>query len=352
MQTFADAPARSTYFAAQPLTMEAPRSIGEGCDVVFLRPAAEPCRPTNDIHLYVDCPGSLKVTELGGGSVPVLRATNATDDSILIIAGQVLRGGKQNRGLNADVLLAPRSSADIPVTCVEAGRWSARPTGGFAPHGIEPLFIRAEKLRHVSSSRRAQWKREAAAAEREFRGPASGAPGSPAMDHSADQQAVWRMISELDAMSGARSGSSDLIASMELLHDASDRDIESVAGAGRCGMVVFMHGHFVGADVFGDPAWYAASEHNLLRSAFAMRRYAPMYRARERRDCADALAVLSESVLRDATHGTWVDGRPIGAERTSTLVHPYLEGGRSCTEDGRLLHVQLSTVAWLAASLN
>ena len=352
MQTFADAPARSTFFATQPLAMEAPRSIGEGCDVVFLRPAAEPCLPSHDIHLYVDRPGSLEVTEVGGGSVPVLRATNATDVSILIIAGQVLRGGKQNRGLNADVLLAPRSSVDIPVTCVEAGRWSARPAGGFAPHGIEPLFIRAEKLRHVSSSRRAQWMREAAAAEREFRGPAGGAPVSPAMDHSADQQAVWRMISELDAMSGARSGSSDLIASMELLHEASDREIESFAGPGRCGMVVFMHGHFVGADVFGDPAWYAASERNLLRSAFAMRRYAPMYRGRERRDCTDALEVLSESVLRDATHGTWVDGRPIGVERTSTLVHPYLEGGRSRTDDGRLLHVQLSTVAGLASSLN
>lgn len=70
------------------------------------------------------------------------------------------------------------------------------------------------------------------------------------------------------------------------------------------------------------------------------------------RDCADALDVLAETVLRDASHGAWVDGRPIGIERTATLVHPYLEAASSRTRDGRLLHVQLSTVAGLSSILN
>ncbi|MFM9112863.1 MAG: ARPP-1 family domain-containing protein, partial [Phycisphaerales bacterium] len=203
-------------------------------------------------------------------------------------------------------------------------------------------------------SRRAQWMRQAAA-ERDFRDPAGGAsspPTSPASDHAADQHVVWNMIAQLDSMSGAHSRSRDLIASMDLVQEASDQDIDAMTAAGRCGLVVFMHGHFVGADVFGDPAWYAASERHLLRSAFAMRRYGPILRARDRRDCADSLGILAESVLRDASHGAWVDGRPIGIERTATLVHPYLEAACSRTEDGRLLHLQLSTVAGLASILN
>ena len=38
--------------------------------------------------------------------MPFVRVDNSGDVAILLIAGQLIRGGKQNRGLNADVLLA------------------------------------------------------------------------------------------------------------------------------------------------------------------------------------------------------------------------------------------------------
>lgn len=132
---------------------------------------------------------------------------------------------------------------------------------------------------------------------------------------------------------------------MDLVQEASDMDIDALTGTGRCGLMVFMHGHFIGADLFGDPSWYAGSERHLLRSAFAVCRYGSGLQPRECGNVTGTHAILAESVLRDASHGAWLEGRSIGIERTATLVHPYLEASCSCTVDGQLLHMQASTVA-------
>ena len=40
--------------------------------------------------------------------------------------GEQLAGGKQNRVLNASILVPAKSELPIPVTCVERGRWALR----------------------------------------------------------------------------------------------------------------------------------------------------------------------------------------------------------------------------------
>src|SRR5262249_20122434 len=42
---------------------------------------------------------------------------------VLLLEGEGLRGGKQNRILNTSVLIPARSSVEIPVSCVEQHRW-------------------------------------------------------------------------------------------------------------------------------------------------------------------------------------------------------------------------------------
>ena len=71
--------------------------------------------------------GLLEVTEVtGGGSVPTLKVTNKGDAPAFLMAGEQLSGGKQNRVLNASILVAPHSELPIPVSCVERGRWAYR----------------------------------------------------------------------------------------------------------------------------------------------------------------------------------------------------------------------------------
>lgn len=71
--------------------------------------------------------GVLRITELHeAGTVPLLRVVNQSPHKVLIIDGEELVGAKQNRVVNTTILLAPNSEMAVPVSCVEAGRWSYR----------------------------------------------------------------------------------------------------------------------------------------------------------------------------------------------------------------------------------
>jgi hypothetical protein len=67
--------------------------------------------------------GQLEISEVGGGSVPQLRATNLSSKPILILDGEHLEGAMQDRVLNTTVLLGTQAKTLLPVSCVEAGRW-------------------------------------------------------------------------------------------------------------------------------------------------------------------------------------------------------------------------------------
>ena len=43
-----------------------------------------------------------------------------------LMAGEQLAGGKQNRVLNASIMVAAHSELPLPVSCVERGRWAYR----------------------------------------------------------------------------------------------------------------------------------------------------------------------------------------------------------------------------------
>jgi len=69
--------------------------------------------------------GRVKVSETG--SVNALIVENDGDDEVFIQAGDIVKGGRQDRVLSVDLLLPPRSGRVlIPAFCVEPGRWSAR----------------------------------------------------------------------------------------------------------------------------------------------------------------------------------------------------------------------------------
>src|SRR2546422_5371552 len=70
---------------------------------------------------------TLEVTEISAaGSVPELKVLNRGDRKVFLMAGEHLIGAKQNRVLNASIMAAARSELLIPVSCVEAGRWSSQ----------------------------------------------------------------------------------------------------------------------------------------------------------------------------------------------------------------------------------
>ncbi len=74
----------------------------------------------------------LQISETG--SVPTLHFKNNTGKEVLILQGEYVIGGKQNRMVASNVYMAKNFDGDIPVRCVEQGRWhfgggSVFPTG-------------------------------------------------------------------------------------------------------------------------------------------------------------------------------------------------------------------------------
>lgn len=180
-----------------------PINLCPGLDFVFVTsgpdatnglgtPVDQAVRLFGDPELGDPATTGVSIEELSdGGAVPFLKATNNSPFGVVLIAGQLVKGGKQNRGVSTDIFILSGQSARIPVTCVEQGRWSGHPGARFRAAGVEPISLRASKFRGVSESRRNR--------------------------HSfdADQSAVWRDIDHMSATLQARAAGGDLLDSLE-----------------------------------------------------------------------------------------------------------------------------------------
>ena len=95
----------------------------------------------------------MTVTEVGkNGTVPELQVTNDGDVAVLLLDGEELAGAKQNRVLNATILLAARSEAVIPVSCTEQGRWRSDSSAFSDSRVVMSPALRARKVRSVTES--------------------------------------------------------------------------------------------------------------------------------------------------------------------------------------------------------
>jgi hypothetical protein len=62
-----------------------------------------------------------------GGEVNRLVLLNNSDRPLLLLAGEIVTGGKQDRVIGSDRIVPPKSDpVDLSVFCVEPGRWVAR----------------------------------------------------------------------------------------------------------------------------------------------------------------------------------------------------------------------------------
>ena len=71
--------------------------------------------------------GKIKITESSNsGTVNNLTVENTSKDTIIIITGDVIKGGKQDRIVSEDIVLSPSvGKKSLPVYCVESGRWTS-----------------------------------------------------------------------------------------------------------------------------------------------------------------------------------------------------------------------------------
>jgi hypothetical protein len=97
--------------------------------------------------------GQFRITEVSeAGTVPRLLAINETDKPVFLLDGEELVGAKQNRVLNLSLMVAPKSRTEIPVSCVEAGRWHMIGRSFQTADRAQFALARAQKMQQVSHS--------------------------------------------------------------------------------------------------------------------------------------------------------------------------------------------------------
>ena len=175
---------------------------------------------------------SLEVTEVNqAGEVPHLKVINRGDSRVFLMAGEELVGAKQNRVLNVSLVVDGHSEVEVPVSCVEQGRWRyASPKFGVSP-GSAHRVLRA-KLAHQAGK----------AYDR------SGVPHS-------DQAEVWKEIrGKLHRLNSH--SPSDALLQAYLDHakplDAICQDIPPTEGA--VGVVYVVARRIAGMDIFRTPS--------------------------------------------------------------------------------------------------
>jgi hypothetical protein len=173
--------------------------------------------------------GAFSIREVSGlGSVPELLVVNGLTQGVLILEGEELVGAKQNRVPNLTLLVPAGKEVRLPVSCVEAGRWSyATPEFTEAPR-TQFASGRARKVASVSMTMRHSGQR-----------------------HS-NQGEVWQEIADKAAVLGTESPTSamaDMYRDRQpQLEDYAQALHEATAGAHGAAFAV--GSRIVGLDIF------------------------------------------------------------------------------------------------------
>ena len=212
--------------------------------------------PGNDLPEIATGEGSdLVIEELPASTVPFLGVTNPTNVAVLIPEGEQLIGGLQDRVLNTSVLIAASSHMDIPVSCLEQGRWGDRREFERG-RAYTPRRTRRAKNASVFDSVRRDGSRRS------------------------DQAAVWNTIDRelahrgVDAPTRAARDADRFLRHDRRRADTIERLVRRGPLPGQCGLVVAHGRRVVAVEVFGNHDLLVPHWDGLVRSYLIERRTA------------------------------------------------------------------------------
>lgn len=181
--------------------------------------------------------GSLVVRESGRGVVETLLVENRGDAPVLLMAGEILVGGKQNRTLRQDVLLPPRSGPiSIPTYCVEEGRWREKTSKFDSGGALAHPSLRKEALK------------------------------------AAPQAEIWREVRERSQSAGVQSATGDVQAYYgdKKVVQKVEKGSEAIEKQGfpknALGVVAVRGDRVVGVDLFADPSLFAKLRRKVIKT--------------------------------------------------------------------------------------
>lgn len=192
-----------------------------------------------------------------GAQVNKLVLINNSKRPLLLLAGEIVTGGKQDRVIGKDRIVPPESDPiDLGVFCVEPGRWVAHTEKFGTITGLAQPSVRARAMAdkdqqkvwdQVASSREAL-----AAAAPAAGGPASAVNGRPTTSYAATVENA-EVKKQLEQVVGPMQQSYT-----QLMHQLRDRN--------AVGVVVAVNGEIIWADIFASPSLLEKYWPKLVRS--------------------------------------------------------------------------------------
>ncbi len=203
-----------------------------------------------DSFAYIGCGRALsenliEAKELSeSGNVNSIFVLNHSPHFVFLMDGDILAGAKQNRVINTSMLLAPESKSQVPVSCVEHGRWHHASKGFTGTDYSAPSKMRSDKAGQILMS--LQQKR----------------------GFSADQTKIWNHVSEYQDLHKVASPTSNL---SDVFKEKADEFTTFIShftlSENANGLAVFFGKTLVGVDVFNRRDVYAEYFPKLLRGA-------------------------------------------------------------------------------------
>jgi hypothetical protein len=154
---------------------------------------------------------------------------------LILIDGEEVVGGDQNRIVNSTIVIAPQSESKIPVSCSERGRW-----------GYKSEFKNSENIANFNT-------RRAKAYARRTKTPV--------------QSAVWSSIDKLETENQFISPTSAMSESYENQKVNLNEIIQSFEIVnGQNGVLIIINGEIKGFELFLNPAIYKEFHEKVLKS--------------------------------------------------------------------------------------
>lgn len=201
--------------------------------------------PSDQDYLVLDdalAEGLVEISERG--PVNSLTIANRSDRPLFLLAGEVIIGGKQDRIIGKNTIIAGKATEELPVFCVEHGRWG----------GQQGTFTTANALAHSTLRQKAS-----------FEG----------------QGDVWREVAAKNALRKTSNSTDTYRQTAAQQHGdaeltAWDADLDGQLRAipeglrpKVVGYAVALGGELVAVDVFDSPRLFARLDRKLRRSYYA-----------------------------------------------------------------------------------
>jgi hypothetical protein len=270
--------------------------------------------------------GQTEITEVSeSGSVPQLKLRNRGPKEVFLLDGEELVGAKQNRILNLSILIPGHTELEIPVSCVEQGRWSWRGRGFRGSDRVIFSKLRRSNAESVSAN----------LAEQNSR--------------ASDQRGVWKSVSDKAKRMSVHSDTGAASALFERYRQDLDEFVSELKPVpGQVGAAFLVNGQFAGLDILAGPDLLARLLPKLVRSYAldAMDDEAMDDEANASTDGSTRSAVQSVERVIAATGRMSAEAHPaIGRGQDLRLRGAGLVGA-ALTGDGTMIHLGIWSAAY------